>query len=118
MTARTFFGNPCNKNHDGLRYMSNGACVHCTKAKRMADLIETREQLADEGKPRRGYQRKVARPEVRYAPEVVSKRPDGRKTGKAGLVVATGETKANRVENRANQVENAHENALDLLDDL
>lgn len=70
MPARTFLGNPCQHGHDGLRYLSNGACVHCTKAKRKATADEAREQAADGGKPKRAYRRKVSLPEVRYAPEV------------------------------------------------
>lgn len=83
MPARTFLGNPCQHGHDGLRYLSNGACVHCTKAKRKAAAEEAREQAADGGKPRRAYRRKVVLMEVKYAPEV--------KVRKAGNAVATKE---------------------------
>lgn len=29
-TSKTFQGKPCQRGHEGLRYLCNGACVHCT----------------------------------------------------------------------------------------
>lgn len=100
MPARTFLGSPCSKAHDGLRYLSNGACVHCTKAKRKAAVAEAREQAADEGRPKRAYRRKVAVAEVKYAPEVVKK----------GVVKARSEDQQ--------KVDIVSNMAHDLLDDL
>ncbi len=35
--AKMFMGNPCKRQHDGLRYESTGSCVHCA-------LLYAREQ--------------------------------------------------------------------------
>ena len=33
MTSKTYMGRACRKGHDGLRYISSNACVHCQRAK-------------------------------------------------------------------------------------
>ena len=105
MPARTFLGNPCQHGHDGLRYLSNGACVHCTKAKRKAAVAEAREQAADEGRPKRAYRRKVAVTEVKDSPEVVKK-------GGSGVKKTNGRSRDQQT------VDIASNMAHDLLDDL